>query len=461
MRILLTNNSLAARAGSELYIRDLAVELMRRGHQPVAYSTHLGAVAGELRAATIPVIDRLESLGAPPDIIHGQHHYETLSALLRFPGIPALYYCHGWLPWEEATLQHPNIQYYVAVDELCRERLIAEGGIDPGRVEVILNFFDERLFPPRTPLPRKPKLALIFSNDFREGAELNTLQEACARYGIELHVRGLHNGNPSDRPGSLLAAYDIVFAKARSAIEALAVGAAVVLCAPGKLGPMVTSRNFAPLRQWNFGIRTLDRTLDVDLVAAELEKYDSADAARVSQLTREACELQPAVDRILELYQRVLAAAQHEPADSSRASASASRYLERWAPVYKNHFGIMADRDLWYDRCRAVELAFEERERRIVAASSAAENALAGQTRLREDAEREVGNLRAVLNCRDAEVARLSRELASVRSSATWRWTQALLQSPPVQLLFGGLIRSVAQHRLPAKSPTPVTPLGD
>ena len=88
MRILLTNNSLAAHAGSELYIRDLAVELMRRGHQPVAYSTYLGAVAEELRAATIPVIDRLEALGEPPDIIHGQHHYETLSALLRFPATP-------------------------------------------------------------------------------------------------------------------------------------------------------------------------------------------------------------------------------------------------------------------------------------------------------------------------------------------------------------------------------------
>ena len=30
---------------------------------------------------------------------------------------------------------------------------------------------------------------------------------------------------------------------------------------------MVTSENFASLRQWNFGIRTLDRPLDVDLVA--------------------------------------------------------------------------------------------------------------------------------------------------------------------------------------------------
>ena len=254
-----------------------------------------------------------------------------------------------------------------------------------------------------------------------------------------------HNGNPTARPGSLLATYDIVFAKARSAIEALAVGAAVVLCSPGRLGQMVTSGNFASLRQWNFGIRTLDRPLDVDLVAAELGKYDSADAAKVSQLTRDACEMQPAVDRILELYQRVLTAAQHEPADSSRASASAAGYLERWAPVYKNHFGIMADRDLWVDRCRAAEQALAERERRLAAASSAAECALAEQRRLREDAER--------------EVCRLSCELASMRSSATWRWTQGILQSPPVQLLFGGLIRSVARHRLTADIPAPPGPV--
>ena len=58
-----------------------------------------------------------------------------------------------------------------------------------------------------------------------------------------------------------------------------------------------------------------------------------------------------------------------------------------------------------------------------------------------------------LLSCRDADVSRLSHELASVRSSATWRWTQGLLQSPPVQLLFGGLIRSVARHHLSAESP--------
>jgi hypothetical protein len=88
MRILFTNNTLAERAGSELYVRDVAIALARRGHQPVAYSTLLGAVAEDLRAATIPVIDNLAQLAAPPDVIHGQHHLDTMTAALRFPGVP-------------------------------------------------------------------------------------------------------------------------------------------------------------------------------------------------------------------------------------------------------------------------------------------------------------------------------------------------------------------------------------
>src|SRR3954453_20960940 len=102
MRVLLTNNTLAGRAGSELYLRDVAVELMRRGHRPVAYSTELGDVAAEMEGATVAGGRSLDSMGEPPDIIHGQHHYETLTALLRFPQTPAISYCHGWLPWQEA-----------------------------------------------------------------------------------------------------------------------------------------------------------------------------------------------------------------------------------------------------------------------------------------------------------------------------------------------------------------------
>src|SRR5258708_8781473 len=114
MRVLLTNNTLANRAGTELYIRVVAIELMRRGHHPVAYSTELGEVAEELRAATVPVIRTLESLGEPPDIIHGHHHYDALAAMMWFPGTPAIYFCHGWPPFQQAPPPPPRIPPYLA-----------------------------------------------------------------------------------------------------------------------------------------------------------------------------------------------------------------------------------------------------------------------------------------------------------------------------------------------------------
>ena len=46
--VLLTNNALAGRGGSETYIRDVALALLERGHRPVAFSLQLGEVAAEL-----------------------------------------------------------------------------------------------------------------------------------------------------------------------------------------------------------------------------------------------------------------------------------------------------------------------------------------------------------------------------------------------------------------------------
>ncbi len=369
MRVLLTNNALDARAGSELYVRDVAIELMRRGHRPIAYSTKLGTVADELRGATVPVVQSLDSLCETPDIIHGHHHYETLSAMMRFPETPAISYCHGWTPWQEAPLRFPRILRYVAVDELCRERLIVEGGIDPEKIELIFNFFDRTAFPPRASLPAKPKLALAFSNTFSETSDLPILREACARCGIEFHAAGLLSGNTQANPGQILGKYDVVFAKARAAIEAMAVGAAVVLCNPGRLGPMVSTQNFSSLRPLNFGVRTLSRPLTVDLLEGELRRYDSVDAAAVTQWVRSECELGPVVDRLLNLYEGVMAEAKQNPLRPDlEGDRAVARYLEQFSPRYKgaaleeerNYWAQQwlaaeKDRDLWRQRCSDLE----------------------------------------------------------------------------------------------------------
>ena len=181
LRILITNHFLRGRTGSELYVCELATNLLRRGHNPIVYSPQLGYTARELRDATVPVVDSLEAISTAPDLIHGQHHVETMSALLRFPNTPAVFFCHGWLPWEETPPKHPRILRYVAVDDTCLDRLISESGIAEERVSVILNSVDLEQFVPRSPLPIQPSRALVFSNGAKETTHLGAVREACRR----------------------------------------------------------------------------------------------------------------------------------------------------------------------------------------------------------------------------------------------------------------------------------------
>lgn len=344
LRILFTNNTLDARAGSELYVRDLATALVALGHSPVAYSTRLGEVAEELRAATVPVVDDLGRIATPLDLIHGQHHLETMTALLHFPGVPAVYFCHGWIPWEEAPPRFPRILRYVAVDDTCRDRLVLESGIPAERVRVVLNFVDPERFRPREPLPARPRRALVFSNSARPGSYLEAVREGCQRAGLALDVIGAGMGTATSRPEDVVGSYDLVFAKGRSALEALTVGTAVVLCDAAGLGPMVTSAELDRLRRLNFGIRALREPVSPDLVAREIARYDPADAREVSTRIRASARQGPAVEQIVAIYREVLA--EHAgkppvpPLDEARAAAE---YLRSLAGLVKQRYQLGAE----------------------------------------------------------------------------------------------------------------------
>lgn len=417
MKVLLTNNTLAGYAGTELYVRDVALELLRRGHQPMAYSTSLGAVAEELRAAGVPAVQALADLAETPDIIHAQHHYDTLTALTWFAQTPAVYFCHGAVPWEERPFRFPQILRYVAVDEACRERLIVEGGVPADDIEMILNFYDAARFAPRPPLPAKPSRALAFGNVFSEAGALPALREACRACGLSLDAAGLGVDRTAAEPGPLLRHYDVVFAKGRSAIEAMGVGAAVILCGDEKMGPLVTAANFYSLQRANFGFRTLTRPLTAQAVAAELRSYDAPDADAVALHVREHCELKPAVDRILGVYEQVLAAAASRPPPSPLARSQAvSSYLRQTAAHHKNSDAMLFRK-----------AAIEDSQR---------------QTAVLERLEREMEAMRALAMDRE-------RQINEIQASATWRWTQGLLANRLVQRLLGRTIRRVAERSRP------------
>jgi hypothetical protein len=327
LTVLLTNHTLADRGGSDLFVRDVATALLARGHRPVVYSPVLGTVADDLRLATVPVTHDLDSLAERPDIIHGQHHLETMTALLHFAGVPGIFYSHGWLPPQEAPPRFPRILQYVAVDDVCKDRLVCEHGLRPDEVEVRLNFVDTARFAPRPPLPARPAAAVLFCNE--DGPHVAVVRDACARMGLSLDLIGRAFGNAVANPETVLGRYDLVFAKARSALEALAVGAAVILVAPFGLGPMVTAADFDRLRRLNFGIRALSLPLTPGSVVEEILRYDAADAAEVSRRVHATAGRDEAVDGLVALYGDVLDRWRNASsrADAAEESRAASRYL--------------------------------------------------------------------------------------------------------------------------------------
>jgi Glycosyltransferase Family 4 len=324
LRILLTAAYLSDRGGSELYIRDLAVRLRRRGRQTIAYSTILGGVAADLRASAVPVIDDLTLLTDPPDVIHGRHLLDA-AVCLRFPQTPAVYARHGWEPWLETPLILASVRRYVAISQLTRERLVTSG-IPPERIAVIPNFVDLERFPRQRDASAGVKRALVYGNAWRQDAPaFVAIREACLPRGIEVEGVGYGFGRPTDRPQELLPSFDVVFALGRSALEAMACGCAVALAGPQGFGGLVTPDSFQRQRAGNFGLALLvGQPVTQERIAQSLDRHGATEVSCVTDLVHAEAGIDTALDRWEEQYRLAIA---EGPAPLAEIVADASAYL--------------------------------------------------------------------------------------------------------------------------------------
>ena len=363
MKVLLTNYSLVRRGGTELYVRDLALGLLKRGHTPVVYSTELGPVAEEIRHETVPVVDDLSAVSAAPDVIHGHHSRETMTALLRFPGVPAIYVCHDWYSRLDAPPKFPRLLRYVGVDQMTYDKLVYENAVPEERARLLPSFVDLDRFRPRAPLPARPKRALILCNYAEELPHLAAAREACAGVGVTLDAMGALLGKPCEQPEKVLGRYDIVLCKGRTALEAMATGAAVILHVQQSLGPLVTSSELERLLPLNCGIRAMERAPDPEAFArallGEIERYDPSDAARVSRAVREACGRDRAADEFISIYEEVISESRERGApDPQQEGAAAAAYLrELVMAVNEERRDLHASSTYWLrERVRRVPL---------------------------------------------------------------------------------------------------------
>jgi len=344
LRILLTNWTMAGRHGSVMYVRDLAISLFQHGHRPVVFAPELGAVANELRTMTIPVTGDLRTITEAPDLIIGNANPDLMQALLHFPGIPAVFICHAWDNWLAAPPVFPRLRRYVAVDDTCRDWLVSEKGIPADKVHVIFNAVDLVRFQPRSPLPARAARAAVFSNYLNESLGLGVIREACQRAGLALEVMGEAGGRTAERPEELLGRHDLVFGKARCAMEALAVGCAVIACDYGRLSGMIRTQNWQDLRRMNFGRRAISHPLTVEAVEAEIARYDASDAMEVSRQFRAVAGLDDMMGSLLELGREVIgeqaAAGPPDYQAEQRATADCLRQLDQFKDYLALHTQI-------------------------------------------------------------------------------------------------------------------------
>ena len=285
-----------------------------------------------------------------------------MTALLRFPPAPALYVCHDWHPSIDTPPRFPRVLRYVAVDSQCRDKLVFEHGVPEERVSVLLQFVDlERFRPRRAPCPRSRGARSRLCNQTKENAYLEAARAACAGAGVSLDVYGLGVGRPCARPGELLAEYDMVFAKGRTALEALAVGASVVVYWWRRLGPVVTAEGPGRLRLDNFGMRAMGPKSTPEEfgrdVAGALARYDAAEAARVSALVRAEAGRERFVKEFVGLYESVMEEHAARPARDEEAEArAAAAYVRAHSLSKGREYDVLYDSATFRLRRRLLNL---------------------------------------------------------------------------------------------------------
>jgi hypothetical protein len=414
LTILFTNIWLQNYAGSEVVVRDVALGALRRGHRPIVYTPSIGPFARELSVKGIAVVDDLRMIAEVPDVIHGHHAVPCAEAVMRFPDVPAINVCHAFEYWVEAPAHFPQVAAYVAVDEACRDRLVHTQGIDAARVVMLPNAVDLLRVPARPqPLPDRPRRAVAFG----KAAAVDQIRSACEALSMDFEALGRHVGREIADPEEHLVKFDLVFASARAALEALCCGCAVIVCDARGLAGLVTSENFAALRAKNFGLRSLTTPLTVEGLIEEVRRYDREDAHRVCERARREADLEGLLDAFDRLYEKVMSAARAAPVSREAHEAAMARFLRAYLPRHPNdpRWPWLGERAALGERIAELETELQSANGKAAESGALRERLTEMENQLQVANERSKAAEESVAAIRQSRLLRFGRWLRRIR----------------------------------------------
>lgn len=237
---------------------------------------------------------------------------------------------------------HPQIRHWIAVDEACRLKCLSRG-IPADQLSLVYNAVDLNRFKQRPPLPARPTRGLLLTKNFAHQA---AVREACAKNSIQLDELGPATKRFSHQLEQDLLGYDIVFATARMAIEAAAVGCAVVVCDARGFAGLLNTANMEAWRRMNLGVGVLAKPTTVESLMDAISGFDAGDAAAVSAYFRRVAGNTHFIEEHLRIYNQAMQTDEAPNADA-RFLATASWIEEigvshprrRWFHIVKELHG--------------------------------------------------------------------------------------------------------------------------
>jgi len=297
MKILMTNNRLDERGGSESYLETVAPELRRLGAEVVLFSPVLGAVADRFRQQGFSVVGSTDEIPGDVDVVHGQHSPAVAQVRQRLPEVPLVFVSHSWFVPIEDPAPELRPAALVAFNDRVEARLRAFGlpgaAVHRLRQPVGISYAGG----PPTPPADEARSLLVVSRRMRH--RLGQVEQACARAGIA--VTTLRGESADPRPE--MQAADIVVASGRTALEAMALGRAVLLLDETVVGGWVDESSWASFEALGFALAPAGTEPDL---AALLAAYSPALGASARTLAVHHHAAQDHAAQLLEIYRSVL-----------------------------------------------------------------------------------------------------------------------------------------------------------
>lgn len=271
MRLLLATNHLGL-GGSESYLLTVAEQLQRLGHEVAVFTAEEEAAgAAVARERGIPLCEP----GAIPELDAAIVQDAAVSYEIadRRPSLPQLFVAHS----ESFDLQAPpqfgeTVRLVVALNDRVAARMRSFAA--EREVVRLRQPIDTERFTPRSPLPERPRRALLLSNT-PHGDRVEMLEAACAANGIELARVGGLRGQTSD-PREAIHSADIVIGYGRSILEGMACGRAAYVYDWNGGDGWMTRDSYPAIEADGIAGRSGRAVLDAEKLSRDLGDYSPA-----------------------------------------------------------------------------------------------------------------------------------------------------------------------------------------